>query len=128
MGVKFIKVSVVYFVIGISLGMYMGMGDNFAFTSAHAHINLLGWVSTALAGLIYHAFPLAGGNKLAKVHFWLHMIGIPVLTFAMFLFGLGQFGIGGPLSGVGGILVFAGVIIFAINILKNVKLSGKAAI
>lgn len=123
MGVRFIKMSVLYFVIGIGFGIYIGFGNQFAFSSAHAHINLLGWVSLALSGVIYQLFPLAGENKLAGIHFWLQMIGVPLLTFAMVLFGLGKFEIGGPLSGIGGILVFVGVIIFAINILKNVKMN-----
>ncbi|OZU87417.1 cytochrome-c oxidase [Virgibacillus indicus] len=123
MGVKFIKVSVVYFLIGATLGIYMGMADLFQFTSAHAHINLLGWASLALTGLIYHVFPLAGENKLAAAHFWLHMVGIPLLTFSMILFGLAKFEIAVPLSAVGGILVFIGVVLFVINVMKNVKRS-----
>lgn len=121
MGVKFIKVSVIYFLIGISLGIYMGLADLFQFTSAHAHINLIGWVSFAITGLIYHAFPLAGENKLARIQFWLMMIGVPLLTFSMILFGLGYFELGGPISGVGGILIFIGVVLFIINVMKNVK-------
>lgn len=121
MGVKFIKVAVVYFLIGIVLGIYMGIADLFQFSSAHAHINLLGWVSLALSGLIYHAFPAAGENILAKAQFGLLMIGIPLLTFAMILFGSGYHGIGGPVSGFGGILILAAVIIFVVNVMKNVK-------
>ncbi len=101
--------------------MYIEFGNQFVFSSAHAHINLLGWVSLALSGIIYQLFPLAGNNKLAAIHFGLQMIGVPLLTLAMVLFGLGKFEIGGPLSGIGGMLVFAGVIIFAINVFKNVK-------
>ena len=37
----------------------------------HAHINLLGWTTTALAGLIYSVFPKARARVLARVHFWL---------------------------------------------------------
>lgn len=121
MGIKFIKVSVTYFLIGISLGIYMGFADKFQFTSAHTHINLLGWVSLAISGVIYHLFPYAGENTLAKVHFWLMMIGVPLLTFAMILFGLGEIGIGGPMSGIGGILILIGVVLFVFNVLKNVQ-------
>src|SRR5699024_9218995 len=117
---------VVYFVIGIGFGMYMGIADQFQFSSAHAHINLLGWVSFALVGVIYHLFPVAGGNKMASVHFWLQMIGVPLLTFSMVLFGLGKFEVGGPLSGIGGTLVAIGVLIFAVNVLKNIQLNGRS--
>ncbi|KEF38081.1 Cbb3-type cytochrome oxidase, subunit 1 [Schinkia azotoformans MEV2011] len=99
----------------------MGVADLFQFTSAHAHINLIGWVSLAITGVIYHIFPVAGESKLAKIHFWLMMIGVPLLAFSMILFGLGQFGIGGPISGIGGIFIFIGAILFMINIMKNVK-------
>lgn len=64
--------------------MYIGFGDQFVFSSAHAHINLLGWVSLALSGVIYQLFPLAGENKLAVLHFWLQMIGVPLLTLRWF--------------------------------------------
>lgn len=121
MGIHFIKVSVIYFILVIGFGMYVGFANKFAFTSAHAHIGLLGWVSLGLSGVIYQLFPLANESRLAAIHFWLHMFGIPILTIAMILFGLGNFEIGGPLSGIGGTLVFAGVIVFTINVFKNIR-------
>jgi TM2 domain-containing membrane protein YozV len=54
------------------------------------------------------------------------MLGIPLLSFAMILFGLGQFETGGPMSGVGGTLILIGVTLFMINVVKNVK--SKAAV
>lgn len=122
MGIKFIKVSVCYFFIGIFLGMFMGIADFFQLTSAHTHINLIGWVSLAIIGIIYHLFPLAGENKLAKIQFWFMMIGIPLLTLAMILFRLGKFSIAEPMSGFGGSLIFFGVILFLVNVMKNVKI------
>jgi hypothetical protein len=38
---------------GMSLGIWMGINENFTLAPVHAHINLLGWVSLALYGL-YH--------------------------------------------------------------------------
>lgn len=121
MGVRFIKVSVIYFVIGVIFGMYMGISEQFQFSSAHAHINLLGWVSLAIAGLIYQVFPSVGKNKLATTHFWFQMFGVPLLSLSMILFGLGNDGAGVPLSAIGGSLVIIGVVLFAINILKNLE-------
>lgn len=126
MGIRFIKVSVVYFFIGVCLGIYMGVTDLFGFTSAHAHINLIGWVSLAIIGIIYYLFPQAGENKMASIQFWLMMIGVPLLTFAMMLFGLGKFEIAGPISGFGGILILIGVILFVVNVIINVKVRVKS--
>ena len=38
---------------GMSLGIYMGINQDFTLAPAHAHVNLLGWVTMALYGL-YH--------------------------------------------------------------------------
>ncbi len=116
MGIAFIKTSVVYFVIGVGFGLYIGIANQFQFASAHAHINLLGWVSSAIAGLVYLQVPRLGSTKLAKAHFWLYFVGVPILTGAMVLFGLGMHNVGGPLSGVGGILIVVSVLLFAINV------------
>lgn len=121
MAANFIKVSIIYFIIGIGLGLYMGAVEEFQFTHAHAHINLLGWVSLALSGLIFKAYPVLAKNKLAMIHFWGFMVGIPLLTFGMFLFGLNRFDIGIPISGVGGALITLGLLAFAVNVFANVK-------
>lgn len=56
-GVVWLKVAVVYLVIGVGLGIAMGVSGNHTQFPTHAHINLLGWVSLALIGLIYRQFP-----------------------------------------------------------------------
>lgn len=120
MGIKFIKISAVYFVIGVCIGMYMSMTEQFSFTPVHVHINLLGWTAMTLAGLIYVAFPAAGETKLAKAHFWLHNISLPVMMIGL-AFLVSGVGAAGPAVAAGGTLLVLGVIIFAINILTNVK-------
>ncbi|WP_462408871.1 cytochrome-c oxidase [Neobacillus sp. Marseille-QA0830] len=120
MGVRLIKISVVYFVIGVCIGMFMSMTESFNFTPVHVHINLLGWTAMTLAGLIYVAFPSAGETALARAHFWLHNIALPIMMIglAFLVSGVEE---AGPAVAVGGTLMVLGVIIFAINILKNVK-------
>lgn len=120
MGIKLIKISVVYFVIGVCLGMYMSITEKFTFTPVHVHINLLGWTALTLAGLIYVFFPKAGETTLAKIHFWLHNIGLPVMMIALAFLVSGSTG-AGPFVAIGGTLTVLGVILFAINILKNLK-------
>lgn len=121
MGIPFIKAAFIYFFFGVTFGLYIGIANQFQFSSAHAQINLLGWVSLALIGAIYHLFPEAGNNRLAKTNFWIMMFGVPLLTFAMVLFGLGKHEIAGPISGIGSILIIIGVIIFMLNIWLNIK-------
>lgn len=121
MGIKFIKISVVYFAIGVILGMYMSMAHDYALTGVHVHINLLGWASFALSGIIYHIFPRSGRHVLAKWHFWTANIGLPLMMVGLatlILSGAEQVTIA---VSIGGTLVLISVILFAINVLMNLQ-------
>ena len=74
MTVRLIKLAVVYLVIGMTLGVGMGMSHNFLFRSVHAHVNLLGWASLALAALVFHVFPETARTRLATVWFWTYNV------------------------------------------------------
>ncbi|CAG7637966.1 cbb3-type cytochrome c oxidase subunit I [Paenibacillus allorhizosphaerae] len=119
MGVKLIKIASVYFVIGVLFGMFMSIAHKFEFASVHAHINLLGWVSLALTGFVYHSFPKAAESKLGKTHFWLHNIGLPIMMIGLIILVSGG-GNTEPVIAVGGVLVTVAVIVFLVNVFKNV--------
>lgn len=121
MGALFLRVAVVYLVIGVIFGMVIGIREQFQFADVHAHINLLGWATLALAGVIYTIYPQAGNNKLAVVHFWLHNIGLPVFVIGLYLFYT-QMGRGAiPIISAGAIVAILGIIVFTINVLANVR-------
>lgn len=124
MGARFIKITVVYFVIAIILGITMGIIGDFTLTSVHAHLNLLGWVSMTLFGLIYHFYPEAGENKLAKTHFWLHNLGVPLMQGGIALMTLTENGAFLPVAVISSLAVVLGGILFAINVFKHVKAAG----
>ncbi|MEW8971067.1 cytochrome-c oxidase [Mesobacillus jeotgali] len=121
MSIRFFRIAAVYFVIAIILGIIMGIAHDFTLTSVHAHLNLLGWVSMALFGMIYHFYPEAGNSKLASTHFWLHNIGVPVMQGGIALSIL----IGGVIFTVfaiiASLLVVLGGILFMVNVFKHVK-------
>ncbi|MGG6313629.1 cytochrome-c oxidase [Paenibacillus macerans] len=125
MGILYIRVSVIYFVIGVLLGMYMSMQHEYTLASVHAHINLLGWASFALAGVIYVLFPGAGESLLSKIQFWTYSIGLPLMmiSLALLLSGSEQFE---PLVAVGGTLVVLSVVVFAVNVFMNVRTSASS--
>ncbi|HEY3812624.1 MAG TPA: hypothetical protein VGL66_05325 [Caulobacteraceae bacterium] len=82
-GDRFMQLAVLFALCGMSLGVWMGMHENFTLAAVHAHINLLGWVSMMIYGLFYRANPQATG-KLAAVHFWVALVSVlgsmPLLT------------------------------------------------
>lgn len=58
-------------IIGVLLGIGMGIQQDFQLAPVHAHLNLVGWASLALFGIVYRIYPELGASRLAKVHFLL---------------------------------------------------------
>ena len=115
----FLRLGVLFALIGVSLGYWMGMTQQFGLSPVHAHINLLGWASMFLYGLFYRVFPQAGEGWAPKIHLWLSALGLPVMMAgltiklaplpalkALELPGL----IGGPTLIVLGMFVFAFIV------------------
>lgn len=104
MGVKLIKIGIVYLLIGMSLGVYMGATKDFALHPVHAHINLLGWTLLGLSGLIFHVFPQLEQSLLARIYFWLYNLSVPVTLVSLFLFLNGNAAVD-PILGLGSVLI-----------------------
>ncbi|MGE5701748.1 MAG: cytochrome-c oxidase [Clostridia bacterium] len=118
-GIVWLRIAVLYFVFGVVFGMIIGIAQLFQLSSVHAHANLLGWVSLALAGLIYCLFPAAGKSKLGKWHFWLHNLGLPIMVVGLYLEIMQIASL--PLIPIGGTLAIIGIILFLVNVFTNVN-------
>lgn len=117
-GVIWLKLAILYLVLGVVMGIAMGASRDFTLMPVHAHVNLLGWATMALAGLVYTVFPAAGGSRLAKVHFWLANISMPVMVVALSMVLLGNHAVE-PVLALSEILAAAGVAAFALNLFLN---------
>ena len=82
---KFIKSAVVYLIIGLALGIYMGISKDHSQMPAHAHLNLLGWVTMGLMGIVYKVWPQAAAVKLATLTYWLAHISVIGMTVGLIL-------------------------------------------
>lgn len=113
-----LKVAVIYLLVGISIGIAMGATGNFVLRPVHVHIGLLGWVTMALAGLIYSLHPAAAASRLATAHFWLHNLALPVMMIALgaMLTGHPQ---AVPALVASEFMLAAGLVAFAVNIFRN---------
>ena len=125
MSTRLIKVAAIYLVVGVTMGIVMGITHQFVLAPVHAHINLLGWATLAIIGVIYHAYPAAGETRLATVHFWIHNTTLPV-----FMVGLG-FALTGheaflPVAIAGALGVAIGIVVFAVNIWRTVGSAARA--
>lgn len=75
----FILMAFAYALIGMALGLWMGANEDYAQVPVHAHLNLVGWVSMALFGLIYRLYPDLTASPLARWQFILMAVGTPVM-------------------------------------------------
>src|SRR5215470_5556377 len=119
MSARFLKTAVVYFVLAVAVGVYMGATQKLAQVPVHAHLNLLGWVSMALFGLIYQAYPAAGHTKLARWHFWIHQLGLPALMVAVWMVHAGNTA-ADPIAGLLSVIVAIGIVLFAVNVWRTI--------
>jgi hypothetical protein len=117
----FLRLAVLFAIVGIGLGAFMGGSGDHSLMGVHAHINLLGWASMFLYGLFYRVQPTAAAGLLPTLHAWFSIGGfvifMPALTVALVqikpLMSLAEIGLmTGPL------LVMIGMILFAVIVFR----------
>ena len=68
---KFLLLAAIMLTAGVTLGVVMGIRHDFSLAPVHAHINLVGWTSLALFGIVYKLYPEMTRSRLAGLHFLL---------------------------------------------------------
>jgi hypothetical protein len=114
------RVAAVYFVVAVALGIAMGASRDHSLLAVHAHINLLGWVSMSLFGLLGLAYPAITQGRTARWQFWLHNLSVPVMLVALSAQLKGVAGLE-PLIGIASLVVGVGVALFAWLVLTRIK-------
>jgi hypothetical protein len=76
----FIGLGLIFLVVGMVFGIWMGIAHHLEFAAGHAHWNLVGFVTSCLYGLIHRAYPKLAKSWLTWPQCILHVVG--VLIFA----------------------------------------------
>ncbi len=117
----FLRLSVVAAVVRMVWGNVMGASHDHTTASAHAHLNLLGWVSMALYGLVYRALPQAAAGRLPEAHLWLSIASLVVMVPALAVV-LSAYqpliGLAAPLLALTGLTMLVSMIVFAVIIFR----------
>ena len=110
----FLRLAVISALIGMVMGVAMGATEDFTLSPVHAHLNLLGWTSMLLYGIVYRLFPAAATGRLAAVHFGLAVSGLALMLpgLSMKLTGTGG-ALSTPLLSGGSILTLLSMVLFA---------------
>ncbi|MED3662103.1 cytochrome-c oxidase [Ureibacillus sp. FSL K6-8385] len=121
-GAIWIRLAALYLIIGVLVGLFMSYTLDLQWDSAHAHVNLVGFASTALFGVIYSVYPKAAVNSTGKVHFWLHNLGIPIFLISAFLVQVDNLlDAAHILTYIGGGAFFLGTLFFAYNAFQYIN-------
>ena len=103
-------------VIGMAWGIQMSASGNHAMSPAHAHLNLLGWVSLALFGTFYQLVPAAGESLLARIQAGVAVVGV-VLIVPGIVMALTQ--AGETLAKLGSVVTILSMLLFVIVLLTR---------
>ena len=124
---RWIYVALIYFVVAVGLGVFMGASHDHSLLSVHAHLNLLGWVSQALTGFIYHHFAVAGRSKLATAHFWLYNLALGPMMLSLGMMIKGNEAME-PAGGILSALMGLSILLFAFNLFMSTATAPRTAV
>ncbi|MDP2727941.1 MAG: hypothetical protein Q8P59_10410 [Dehalococcoidia bacterium] len=126
---NFIRSAIIYLVIGSTMGVLMAVNPQWGapLRTAHAHINLLGWVSMMIFGVGYHVLPRFRGKQLhsegiAIAQLILVNIGIVGLAVFSVLFNLYGGDFFKAVVAIAGAIEVVGIYLFAYNMIRTMEL------
>jgi hypothetical protein len=116
----FFAVGVLCVLTGMLWGMHMGAAHDMVTAPAHAHLNLVGWVTMALYGTFYALEAETMLPKLAWLNFFVSTAGIVVMIPALFMFlSNGNDPKYVPYMSAGEGLAVLGMLIFFVSVLRE---------
>ena len=116
----YFRTAILFLLAGISVGIYMSISGNHAVTGAHAHINLLGWVTSALFGTYLALNPAKATGLLPRLQYLVYVIGVIVMGTSLYLMLDGNTALT-PIVAGASLVTFAGVLLFAVIIFMPAK-------
>ena len=105
-------------IVGMVIGIVMAATDNHSVFPAHAHLNLLGWVSLFLIGIFYRLHPSLDTSRLALTHVVIWIGGTIILTCGVAAIYLGRPDLEG-VAIVGSLIVLGAMLMFAYLVFRS---------
>ena len=121
---QFLVLAALSLIVGVGLGIFMAASHDHHLMPVHAHINLVGWASLALFGLVYRAYPELGRRRLARLHLLLAASAAVLLPPGIAMAVLYQ---SEPLAITASFLWLGACIVFLIQLLSLFSAPGTAA-
>lgn len=115
-------IAVATVAIGMIWGIVMAISQDHSAMPAHAHLNLLGWVSLFLFGIFYRLHPSLDASRIARVQVLVWVAGTIVLTIGVALYHMGHPG-GEPYAAGGSMIVLTDILLFGWLVFKHERLA-----
>ncbi|PHP66901.1 hypothetical protein CSC94_12445 [Zhengella mangrovi] len=112
----FFATAALWVTVGMAWGIHMSASGDHMLRSAHAHLNLIGWVTMGLFGVYYHLVPDAAGRMLAKVHYAVALLGVLTIVPGIVMAVTQQ---GETLAKVGSMLTLLSMVIFLYTVIST---------
>ena len=113
------RISVSLGLIGIVLGIVMGIRQDFVLMPAHAHLNLLGFVTMFLSALYYRVVPEAAASGLARYQAIVSVAGAVVFPIGIACVLVGGHDRFEPVVVAGALTVLLGMALFAVIVFRT---------
>ena len=111
------KAAVVLVMVGMLWGLQMAISQDHSAFPAHAHLNLLGWVSLFLFGIYYRLHPALEHSKLALAQVWIWIAGTVIQAIGVGLVHTGT-PQAEPAAAGGSIIVVVAMLLFGWQVFR----------
>ena len=108
----YFRSAILFLIIGISIGIHMSISQNHNVIGAHAHINLLGWVTSAIFGGYFALNPAKATGRLPMAQYVIYTAGVALMGGSLYFLLQGNAGME-PIVAVSSLVTFLGVLLFA---------------
>lgn len=120
---RFFATAAILALIGMIWGIQMSASHSYVLAPAHGHLNLLGFVAMSVFGTFYALAPATAATRLARIHYWLSLATVVVLTPGIVMALSEQ---GETLAKLGSLLAVASMGLFAFIVLRPPLPAGAA--
>ena len=105
------QAAVLFVIVGMTWGIAMAISENHSGMAAHAHLNLLGWVSLFLFGIYYRLHPWLERARTALLQVGVWIVGTVLLVVGVGLIYSGH-PEADPIAGIGSFILLFGMLLF----------------
>ncbi len=113
---NYILLGLVWVLVGTVFSVWLGASNHLNYANSHAHLNLLGFVTSVLFGLLHWAYPALAQSRLAIWQFAIYEIGVALLVIGKILVDGGKQTL---FLEVGSLVTIAGALLMLVMFLRS---------